>query len=483
MLHAVTSLPLRDRLYRGSRDFRTPISLPMPNSSRSPTYKQWTEIQMSKAVEVVLMKRLSVRCAALTYNVPKSTLGDRTSGRVVDGAMSGPSPYLTATEEDELARFLCRCGMMGYAKTKAEILALVQRAMEKKGNCHQVTKGWWNGFQRRHPELTIRSATPLSQARSNATDPEMLGHYFDLLEETIRSNGLIGKPNQIFNMDESGMPLSPSNPKLVFKTGTKSASAIGSGDKSQITIVGCVSAAGFCFPPMVIWDRKTLSPELAVGEVPGTVYGLSTKGWIDQGLFQDWFCHHFLYYAPSARPLLLLLDGHSSHYCPDTIRFAAQQKVIVFALPPNTTHLSQPLDKGCFGPLKVAWKKACHEYCVSNPGKVVTRYTFSSLLNSAWMDSMNIKNIHAGFRVTEIYPLNRDAVLSLIQPTSSLAKDTGLVYVPLYSASPAIRRTTTFDHSTDNMPDDANSSFSDVFDDQNLLVCGCNHAASESFLA
>ena len=95
----------------------------------------------------------------------------------------------------------------------------------------------------------------------------MLGHYFDLLEETIRSNGLIGKPNQIFNMDESGMPLSPSNPKLVFKTGTKSACAIGSGDKSQITIVGCVSAAGFCFPPMVIWDRKTLSPELAVGEV------------------------------------------------------------------------------------------------------------------------------------------------------------------------------------------------------------------------
>jgi len=27
---------------------------------------------------------------------------------------------------------------------------------------------------------------------------------------------------------------------------------------------------------------------------------------------------------------------------------AAKEKVIVFALPPNTTHLAQPLHQGCF---------------------------------------------------------------------------------------------------------------------------------------
>ena len=436
--HAVGSMPLRDRVLRGSRyvHHMPPVaSEPMP-STRPSTYKLWTEERMTQAIEAVLTKALpSAHVAALTYDVPKSTLSDRISGRVIQGTKSGPSPYLTATEEIELVRFLCGCGMMGYAKSKAEVLAIVQRVLDRKGICHQVTKGWWAGFQRRNPELALRSATTLSQARSNATDPEMLGYYFDLLEETLRSNGLIDKPNQMFNMDESGMPLNPGNPKLVFKAGCKSASAIGSGDKTQITVVGCCSAAGFCFPPMVIWDRKTLSPELAIGEVPGTIYGLSTKGWIDQQLFQDWFTHHFLYYAPSARPLLLLLDGHSSHYCPDTIRFAAQQQVIIFALPPNTTHLSQPLDKGCFGPLKVAWKKACHEYCVTNAGKVVTRYTFSRLLNTAWMNSMTIKNIMAGFKVTGIYPLNRDAVLDKIQPISSLPEDTGL-YLPLYSASP-----------------------------------------------
>ena len=70
-----------------------------------------------------------------------------------------------------------------------------------------------------------------------------------------------------------------------------------------------------------------------------------------------WFNDHFLRYAPPVRPLLLLMDGHSTHFCPDTIRLAAEKDVVLFTLPPNTTHIAQPLDKGCFGPLKTEWKK------------------------------------------------------------------------------------------------------------------------------
>ena len=81
----------------------------------------------------------------------------------------------------------------------------------------------------------------------------------------------------------------------------------------------------------------------------------------DQDLFGHLF-DHFLKYAPPIRPLLLLLDGHLSHYCPSMIHQAAEHKVILFVLPPNTTHLTQPLDKGIFGPLKTEWRKICHDY-------------------------------------------------------------------------------------------------------------------------
>ena len=56
-------------------------------------------------------------------------------------------------------------------------------------------------------------------------------------------------------------------------------------------------------------DRKTLKQDICDGEVYGTMYALSDKGWITQELFELWFFHHFLPHLPSARPLLLLLDG------------------------------------------------------------------------------------------------------------------------------------------------------------------------------
>ena len=44
---------------------------------------------------------------------------------------------------------------------------------------------------------------------------------------------------------------------------------------------------------------------MAEGEVPGTAYGTSKNGWVDSELFELWFKHHFLMYAPPAWPLLL----------------------------------------------------------------------------------------------------------------------------------------------------------------------------------
>ena len=54
--------------------------------------------------------------------------------------------------------------------------------------------------------------------------------------------------------------------------------AVSSGDKSQVTVVWCISAAGYCIPPMVKWDQKTLYHDMTKAELPDTIYGLSSKG-------------------------------------------------------------------------------------------------------------------------------------------------------------------------------------------------------------
>ena len=336
--------------------------------------------------------------------------------------------------------FLLRCASVGYHRSRKDVLAIIQRACLALGLNVNVTHGWWEGFCRWHPVISLRITSCLSLATTKASNAEVISNFFDMLEDVLLENELVDKPADIFNMDETGMPLNPLPPKGVCKRGTKVTVSVLSGDKTQVTIVGCVSAASYCIPPMVIWDRKTLHPDMTVGEVPGTLYELSSNAWMDMELFHIWFTSHFLKYAPPTRPLLLLMDGHFTHYSSDTIEIAAKERVVIFILPPNTTHLSQPLDKGCFGPLKREWQLVCHEFMALNPGRVVTRHSFSELFCKAWMRSMSIKNIIAGFSVTGIYPLDRKKLSPLGEPDFSPAKELGLAYVPMLSPAPCHSR-------------------------------------------
>ena len=162
----------------------------------------------------------------------------------------------------------------------------------------------------------------------------------------------MNKPGQIFNVDESGMPLEHHSPKVLARKGQKKVRYCTSGNKSQVTVVGCVNAIGQALPPFIIYDAKNLNLDWTVGEVPGTMYSLSENGWIDMLLFKEWFYRHFLRHAGASRPLLLLLDGHSSHYNLEAITLARENDVIIFTLVPHTTHEMQPLDTAVFGPLK-----------------------------------------------------------------------------------------------------------------------------------
>ena len=95
---------------------------------------------------------------------------------------------------------------------------------------------------------------------------------------------------------------------------------------------------------------------------------------------------------------------------------------IIFSLPPHSSHETQPLDKGPFGPLKSASRETCQNFLCDNPGKVVTRFTFSKLFNEAWTLSMTMRNIQTVFKFTGIFPVNRDVVI--LKPDDSLYKCT-----------------------------------------------------------
>lgn len=135
---------------------------------------------------------------------------------------------------------------------------------------------------------------------------------------------------------------------------------------------------------------------------------------------------------PAARPLLLLLDRHSSQYYPETIHKAANEQIIIFVLPLNTTHFIQPLRKCCFGLLKAELNEVRHKYIINNPGKVINWNVSSCLRNKTWTAAMTMSNILARFQRTGIYPLNCHA-LQNVHEKDSMARMSGLAFIPLCS--------------------------------------------------
>ena len=231
----------------------------------------------------------------------------------------------------------------------------------------------------------------------NCLNKEVISEYFHLLTEVLTENKLLDLPSRIYNVDETGIALDGHAPRVVAKRGQKKVRYRTTGNKKQVTVIACVNASGQCIPPFVIFDAKRLNMQWRKGEVVGTAYGLSQKGWVDSELFRGWLSEHFLVHAVGARPFLLLLDGHSSHYQPELIAHAREFGVIIFCLPPHTTHESQPLDASVFRSLKQNWQHACHNFIQSNPSLAITKNQFSGLFSEAWGKTMNPVTICSGF--------------------------------------------------------------------------------------
>ena len=158
---------------------------------------------------------MSVRKAAETYGVPKSTLGDRVSGKVDLDAKPGPTSYLTTFEEEELASFLIRCAKIGYPRNRS------QQIVNSKGLDASVFNGWWERFCQRQPNLSLRVPMGLTCSRAVASDRDVIDKYYSTLEDTLIANKLLHSPGSIFNCDETGVPLSPRSLKVVAEKGQR----------------------------------------------------------------------------------------------------------------------------------------------------------------------------------------------------------------------------------------------------------------------
>ena len=105
------------------------------------------------------------------------------------------------------------------------------------------------------------------------------------------------------------------------------------------------------------------------------------------------------------KPVILFVDGHSTHLTLQVSKLCDENDVILYLLPPNTTHILQPADVGAFKSMKQHWRQEVHEFQRTNPNVVVCHSNVAPLLRNV-LERIKDDVIKSGFLATGLCPLD-----------------------------------------------------------------------------
>ena len=89
---------------------------------------------------------------------------------------------------------------------------------------------------------------------------------------------------------------------------------------------------------------------------------------------------------------------------------------------PHISHVTQPLDVGCFGPLKNVYHSECQAF-MRNQGIHKTRYNIADISGMPYNKGVSPYNLVGAFRKTGVFPMGKMAIEDLKTAPSAIYVD------------------------------------------------------------
>ena len=202
--------------------------------------------------------------------------------------------------------------------------------------------------------------------------------------------------------------------KILARRGARNVHKVSiASDHQFITVSVCGNAAGLKLPPFILYKGKHLYNTWTQGGPAAACYSVSESSWMEESNYIKWFEIQFY---PSVKhlletgPVVLFFDGHFLHMSINLIKKAHSLGIHLFCLPPNTTHILQPLDISVFGPMKQQWRTILKQHKIATRASNITKERFPALIKQLWERAITPEHLRAGFRAAGLMPFNPKAV-------------------------------------------------------------------------
>lgn len=361
----------------------------------------------------------SIRQAARLYNVSDTTVAGRLRGRLPPSTAQMANRKLTPAQERSLVQWILSMDERGMAPTIDYTRRMADLLLsERTGSTETVGACWVRRFVERYDELTAKYSRRYDYQRAKCEDPSVIQQWFQRVAEAVEKYGIVA--DDIYNFDETGFQMGVARTaKVLTRSDRRGRPMVAQpGNREWVTVIEAVNCTGWALPAKIIFQGKIHQEAWYQCSIPTDwVIGVSDKGWTtdDHGL--HWLREIF---EPVTRRRavgqyrLLILDGHGSHVTPAFDQYCQDHSIVVLQMPAHSSHLLQPLDVGCFSPLKTIYGSLVQQKVLGGVHHI-DKVDFLTLYIQARARALSASNIRGGFAGAGLQPLDPDRVLRRLQ--------------------------------------------------------------------
>jgi len=136
--------------------------------------KPSNESQITLAVQAIKTDPiLSIRRAASIFNVPRSTLTDRMSGKRAVQDIRSAKHRLTELEESVIVTYIIDLDSRGFAPRMLDVEDMANVILATR-DARRVGTRWTSNFVKRQPQLKTRLSRAYDYQRALCEDPEVI---------------------------------------------------------------------------------------------------------------------------------------------------------------------------------------------------------------------------------------------------------------------------------------------------------------------
>ncbi len=360
----------------------------------------------------------SVKGLAASYKVPYTTLRDRIHGATPRAETSYVKRKLSPTEEQSLLKWVLDLDRRGFPPNLINIQQMADRLLAARTLSSyplSVGKNWTQRYVTRQPRLKTRWNRKFSSQRAECEDREAIQAWFKLVSTTCEELGI--QDDDIYNFDETGFPMGVAATSTVVTDidTIGRPKVIQPGDREWVTAIEGCSSTGYVLPAFLVLSGK-VHQAAWYRLYPSTwTIAVSESGWTSDEIALKWIQHFETHTKTRTKGVyrLLILDGHHSHCTPEFDQYCRDHNIATLCMPPHTSHLLQPLDVGCFGPLKLAYGQAVAELARQSVYHV-EKLDFLRLYQAVRLTAFTEANVKAGFSGAGIRPWDPDHIIETL---------------------------------------------------------------------